>query len=113
MADRTLKAFNVVTGLTPVNTDSAPIPAGKRIRVLKVGGSDQNLGGNQSSLFVFQWGTVGAFQEIAVFALSGAAVEFETKEEFVGDGVKFFRLTRVSGIATAKRIMIWMKGYDF
>ena len=112
MADRTIKRFNSI----PSGTDtfnSPAIPNGKRLRITKIGGADINNGDNKSSVFVVQFGSGGSFDEIAVFSLTGSTYEFEVKEDLIGDGVKFIRLVRQNNSTSAKRVMLWVRGYDF
>lgn len=112
MADRTIKKFSSVPATTTDTFNSGVIPAGKKLYIIKIGGADLNTGDNKSSLFVVQFGSGAAFDEIAVFTATGSAYEFDVKEELLGDGVKFLRLTRQNNSAVAKRIMLWVKGYD-
>lgn len=113
MADRTIKQFASVPATSTATFDSVAIPSGKILRVVRIGGAAKNTGDNISSTLAVQFGIVGSFTELAVFECCGNTFEFEVKEELVGDGVKFLRLSRQNGSSVAKRIILWVKGYDY
>jgi len=112
MANRTIKVLNSVAAGAIVNTDSPAIPSGKILRFQKLVISEQNLGSNISSGILVQWGTVGAFEELAAGFVTGSTVEIAINEERTGDGVKFISITRQNNSAAAKRIIAWLSVYD-
>ena len=113
--DRTIKIFSNLNSASSDTTDSPPIPAGKILVVSRIGGLDINVGNNRSSFYLFQWGTVGAFSIFGAISVTGATMEIALREQLVGNGSKFIRITRQNNelVATpAKRCPCWIKGYD-
>lgn len=112
MANRSIKVFTSVAANTTVNTDSAVIPNGTKIRLVSVTGADVNTGDNKSSLFLIQWGSGSTFTEVCAFTATGSTVFLPLSDELIGNGVNFIRITRQNTSATAKRVIVWLRGYD-
>jgi len=112
MADRRILLLNNVNAGATVNLDGSPILNGKKLIMIKAGGADINMGDNKSSAYLVQWGIVGNFEEIIVFALTGNTVEIIINREFIGDGIKFMRITRQNNSSTTKRLPFWLHAYD-
>lgn len=101
---------NLTAGSTDTN-DSSPIPNGKIVMITAFGGADINLGDSKSSAYLLQWGTVGAFTDIAAIAFTGGTFEYKMNASFLGDGSKFFRIMRQNNSASNKRCPVWVKGF--
>jgi len=106
-----LKLSNVTVGNTD-NIDTGIIPTGNKLIITRFGAADVNIGDNKSSLFILKWGVVGSFDELAVISLCGDTFEYAMKEQLIGDGVKFLRISRSHQSASDKRCPVWVKAYD-
>jgi len=105
------KLSDVTTGTTD-NVNGDPIPAGKTLVIRKFGAADIAIGDGKSSLYILKWGSAGNFIDVAVISVMGNTFEYELKEQLVGDGVKFLRVTRSHQSAVDKRCPFWVKASD-
>ena len=107
-------ATNIFSNLAAASTDQTNLPAipsGVAVTVTKFGGADLNLGDGLSTGYLLQWGSGGAFTIVAAIALTGNTFEYEMNQQFLGDGVKFFRITRQNNSAHSKICPCWLKGF--
>jgi hypothetical protein len=111
MADRTIKRFSsVAAGATDV-FDTNPVPVGKKFLLKTICVSDANIGDHKSTRYEVMFGVPGSFTDIITCFITGNVFVFDVNEEFIGDGVKFFRITRQNNSASAKRCPICIKAF--
>ena len=91
----------------PTNVDSPIVASGKRVLLKKFGCLDPNIGDNIDSVVVLQWGKTGDWTTIRACT---KIYEFNIKrDEFIGDGVKKFRLKVINNSAVPKTIGFWIE----
>lgn len=112
MADRTRILLTTLAAGATDNTDSVPIPAGRKFMIKEFGACGIIDTDNKSSLYLLQWGTVGSFEDIRAISATGDTITLQVNKQFIGDGVKFLRITRQNPSATAKRCPFWVVAYD-
>jgi len=113
MSARNIKTLSIVaTGATD-NVNGTVIAAGKTLVIGKFGAADVAIGDAKSSLYILKWGSSGGgFAEVAVISVTGNTFEYDLKEQLVGDGVSFLRITRSHQSAVDKRCPCWVKASD-
>jgi len=88
------------TNLSPI------VPNGKSAVVLVFGGA--LLFEATGSYVALQWGDAsGGWQTVRVIAKEG---EYHLNREFIGDGVKRFRIVRRNTDTSARPIIAWIEG---
>ena len=112
MAERTKIIISTLAAGATDTTDIGPIPAGKKFTVKEFGAGGVIETDNKSSLYLLQWGVVGNFQDIRAITVTGTTVALPLMHEFLGDGVKFLRITRINPSITSKRCPVWIVGFD-
>jgi len=112
MADRTVIKLSILAAGATDTTDIGPIAVGKRFIIKEFGASGAVDTDNKSSLYLLQWGVVGTFEDIRAISVTGNTVLLPIGKQFIGDGVKFIRITRQNPSATAKRCPFWLVAYD-
>lgn len=112
MSDRTKIIISTLGAGATDTTDIGPIPNGKRFIIKEFGAGSGIDTDNKSGQYLLQWGTVGSFVDIRAIVITGNTVSLPINREFVGDGSKFLRITRVNPSATPKRCPVWVVAYD-
>jgi len=83
--------------------ESAVIPSGKTFLMQELFASSI-----EGDYVVLQWGSSGSWETVTGFY--GIATR-QIKKEFVGDGVKKFRVVRVNSGGSARRIFVELFGF--
>ena len=98
---------SAVAGATTDTQLSAIVPTGQVVFLKSFGGSDvKNAGNDPDSIIAIQWGSGVSWTTIR--AGSGQFFETTVGAEFVGDGVKRFRLVRQNRASAAHPIGAWV-----
>jgi len=99
--------FNDVIGSGDTDLKLSPIiPNGKRVTLKVFGGCTPQINNDDTPIIVVQWGSGTTWQSIR----AGCKMfNFELNRDFLGDGVKRFRLIRENGHVTGSNIIIaWL-----
>jgi hypothetical protein len=87
---------------------SAVIPNGKTVKVFNFGGYDPRLGDGIDSLIVLQWGAGSSWQTVRAGGGGTFDHSWPSGRDFIGDGIKRFRLIRQNKSSTAKPLVAWL-----
>lgn len=117
MAAKTLVQSILDSSVAASTTDTAivgpdPVPNGKRVRILRFGGSDVGAGDGIASTVALQWGSGASWETVMGFGLASTAFEVGVGRNFTGNGTKKFRIVRINATGSAKVIIAWVEGYQ-
>lgn len=113
MADRfAIQIISLGVGASNVY-DSPVIPTNKILTIRKFGCADDGASNGKAATFRIQFGKVGAFTDVRVFAVNGDTLELEINKKFISDGTQFFRVTTTNSSGLTSRVAAWwFEGYD-
>lgn len=87
--------------------NAAPIPAGKRLVITRVGLTDESKGDKPSIARIRFGGEL-----IRVLCETTGTTDIPVNKEFQGDGVKFLSVERENAENSDKPITVWIEAYD-
>jgi len=91
--------------------DFEVIPGGKSWVLLKIGGTDGSKSSKPSS-FKLYFGSGSAFDLVRHICVTTGTIQIDVNKEYIGDGVKHFRLVRESMEAHLKEMPFWFDAYE-
>lgn len=112
MAKKDASFSDSVVKKTTVNSDLAPIPSGKKWKLVEITICDINTGDNQSSTFEILFGSGVTFESIRLLSITGNTYVFPLNMDLDGNGVKFIRITRTNNSNTDKRLPFYLKAFE-
>jgi len=90
--------------------ESDVIPTGKTFRLKVFGCYDPPVGDGTGSIVHLEYGEGATWETIRVIGYG--THNHEVNQEYVGDGVKKFRITRTNNSSKDKIIYTWFEGFQ-
>lgn len=87
---------------------SGVIPAGKVVRLMNFGGFDPISSDGVSSILILQWGSGTTWTTVRAGGNGFFNIDWPKGKDFIGDGVKRFRLARQNKSSSNKSLVVWL-----
>lgn len=102
---------NTVAQGATATDNSAIVPAGKTVRLVRFGGYERSISANTTGIIALQWGQGAAWETIRVGG-GPTPFDFILNRTFIGDGAKRFRIVRQNrdpALSAAKEMVAWVE----